>query len=174
MKRIITWILPLLGFVVGALGGDMLQAARPVEHDAVPTDTLSGAEHSHSEDTPQGMHGTTADGHDTEVELDWFRFPNQFFVPVMRNGTTLAIMVLTLTIEMPKDSSAEIVAREHRLRDALLNALLVEANTGGFDGNFTSDQSLGRIRAALVTAARRAGDERISNVLIEEIGRQDG
>lgn len=82
-------------------------------------------------------------------------------------------MVLTLSIEMPAESRPAIEAQEARLRDALLGALMIEANTGGFDGNFTSETSLRRLRESLLAAGRRAGGADVQRILIEDIGRQE-
>lgn len=94
-------------------------------------------------------------------------------MPILRNGTTTAVMVMSLTIEMPAEKRADIEAREHRLRDALLNALMVQANTGGFDGNFTAEPNLERLRKALLAAAQKAAGPEVTRVLIEDIARQD-
>ena len=188
MKKILMLVLPVLGFVGGAVGGDMLHAPKtdeksvaadggaaadgdaaagheaPAEHEAE-----AGAEHGAAEE-PDDAHG---EGEAAGGALDWFKFPNQFFVPIIRNGTPTAVMVLTLSIEMPAESRPGIEAQEARLRDALLGALMIEANTGGFDGNFTSETSLRRLRESLLAAGRRAGGADVQRILIEDIGRQE-
>lgn len=156
MKKILVLILPLMAFVGGAVGGDMLHGGKPEIHAETPEDAAKPEPKS-----------------EEEAAVDWFKFPNQFFVPIMRNGTTTAIMVLSLTIEMPADLRPTIEAQEHRLRDALLNALLMQANTGGFDGNFTTEAVQDRLRTALLDAAQKASDPAITRVLIEDIARQD-
>lgn len=188
MKKILVLVLPLLAFIGGAFGGDMLAGGKSgakgetteashggtaeagPEHGseaaAAPED---GAEAS-AEAPAAGGHGEAAAGAATE---DWFKFPNQFFVPILRNGTTTAVMILSLTIEMPADARPTVEAQEHRLRDALLNALMIQANTGGFDGNFTSEPTLERLRAALLDAAQKAAGPTIKRVLIEDIARQE-
>lgn len=187
MKKILLIIVPLLAFIAGAVGGDMLHAGKP----ATATETAPGAEAAEQAETADvGAHGQEAEadtedghgakpqgGHGAEVAkddsaLDWFKFPTQFFVPILRNGTPTAIMVLSLTVEMPVSARPEIEAQEHRLRDALLNALMIEANTGGFDGNFTSDPAQQRLRAALLDAAQKAAGPSVKRILIEDIGRQ--
>ncbi|WP_258869774.1 hypothetical protein [Paracoccus thiocyanatus] len=49
---------------------------------------------------------------------------------------------------------------------------MIEANTGAFDGNFTSDPALQRLRKALLAAGQRAAGPDVRRVLIEDIGRQ--
>ncbi len=189
VKKILMLLLPLLGFVGGAVGGDLLHAPKSDEKSVAADgeaaahgeagaeqeasaahDAEAGAEHA-ATDESGGGHGEGEGGEGGE--LDWFKFPNQFFVPIIRNGTPTAVMVLTLSIEMPAASRPKIEAQEARLRDALLGALLIEANTGGFDGNFTSETSLRRLRESLLAAGRRAGGADVQRILIEDIGRQE-
>ncbi|MFC3570653.1 hypothetical protein [Paracoccus simplex] len=193
MKKILILLMPLLSFVGGAIGGDMLHAAKSASGTAAtPSDADADAAHAEAEaeaeaeagaghgaegGTEGAGHGAAADGHaastESEAGQDWFKFPNQFFVPILRNGNPTAIMVLSLTIEMPAAARPEIEAQEHRLRDALLNALMVQANTGGFDGNFTAEPALERLREALLAAARKAAGPSVQRILIEDIGRQE-
>jgi len=179
MKIAILGLLAILAFLGGAVGGEMLRKGAahetaggqtaPAEAEAAEAAVASD---DHAETEGHGG-GDAANGQQGAAGEDWFRFPNQFFVPVMRNGATNAVMVLSLTIEMSSDAAPLIARQEHRLRDALLNALMIEANTGGFDGNFTSEASLSRLRRSLLAAARKASGPGVTSVLIEDIARQD-
>lgn len=170
MKRLLILFIPLLAFALGAMGGDMLHGARA--GDKTPAETVfEGSDQpaeEHGGDAGAGGHGDSAGA----ASLDWFKFPNQFFVPILRNGSTTAVMILSLGIEMPASSRSDIEAQEHRLRDALLGALMIEANTGAFDGNFTAEPAMQRLRANLLAAAQNAAGPKISRILIEDIGRQ--
>lgn len=179
LKKILILLFPVLGFVGGAVGGDMLHAtAKPAEETAhaPETDTAAPA----SADTAADGHAAPKSGGHGGAEspkaadgLDWFKFPNQFFVPIIRNGTSTAVMVLSITIEIPASARPAIEAQEHNLRDALLSALMTEANTGGFDGNFTTEPNLRRVRETLQVAAQRAAGPDARRILIEDIGRQE-
>ena len=113
-----------------------------------------------------GDHGAGGDA------AAWFKFPQQFFVPVLHDGRLDSTMVLSLTLEMPQAVSERVYAHEHKLRDALLRQLLIQANTGGFDGNFTADAHLRALRAALLAAAQAVVPQ-IGDILIGDIARQD-
>ncbi|MTH34242.1 hypothetical protein GL279_06455 [Paracoccus limosus] len=183
MKKILMMVLPVLAFLGGAFGGDLLHGSAPPADAAAKGDggatPPAKAEAGEVAATPAPAAEATPAPAEKEGETDaasaedWFHFPDQFFVPILRNGSTSAVMVLSLTIEMPAASRAKIEAQEHRLRDALLNALMIQANTGGFDGNFTSTASMDALRSALLAAARKAGGPEISGVLIEDLARQD-
>ena len=106
-------------------------------------------------------------------EMSYYRFPTQFFVPVMHGDRLDGMMVLTLTVEMPESEEEEVYRHEFRLRDALLRSLMIHANTGGFDGNFTLDARLRRLRESLLAAATGVTDGLVTDVLIEDIARQN-
>ena len=90
----------------------------------------------------------------------------------MKNGQVSSTMILTLSLELPKTAQDSIRNQEHRLRDALLRALMIHANTGGFDGNFTVETQMTKLRASLLAAAREVAGDDILDVLIEDIARQ--
>ncbi|MDB6176659.1 hypothetical protein PAF17_03975 [Paracoccus sp. Z330] len=173
MTKFLTLLAPLIGLAAGIAAGDYLHPTAPEDHAAQsPTkhagDTTAASTKTDSADTQKGHteHKDTPPG--------WFTFPSQFFVPMMRQGDMGAMMILTLSIETDEDQLEDMKAQEHRLRDALLRQLLIHANTGGFDGNFTTEASLGTLRKALLGAARQATSLPVNAVLIADIARQAG
>ena len=116
-----------------------------------------------------GSHGG---GSAATGDTTWFQFPQQFFVPVMRNGRLESTMVLSLSLEIPAAAAETAYAHEIKLRDAMLRQLLIHANTGGFDGNFTAEPQLRTLRADLVKTAQATVPE-VGAVLIGDIARQD-
>lgn len=179
MKMILMMVLPVLAFIGGAVGGDLLhgnasKASEESKEGAEPPKSSGETAEARSEDSAEKVsEGADTEAADKSNAADWFHFPDQFFVPILRNGTTSAVMVLSLTLEMPSAARASVEAQEHRLRDALLNALMIQSNTGGFDGNFTSASSLDSLKSALLAAARKAGGSEITSVLIEDIAKQE-
>lgn len=165
MKKILALIVPLIALVGGAMAGNIL---RPV---AAPEAT-EGAEHAEAGDAGEA-HGAAEDTEKSESPQAWFAFPNQFFVPVVRNGRIGPIMILTITLETTEEARERVEMQEHKLRDALLRSMLVFANTGGFDGNFTAAARMRSLRDALLTAAQEVSGADVTGILIEDIARQD-
>ncbi|MGN7868195.1 hypothetical protein [Paracoccus sp. 22332] len=172
MKKILTLLIPILALVAGVAAGDILRPAPEGTEQAA-------AEGDHGDAKPAADgHAAAADhggGHGDETAVPaeaWFTFPSQFFVPLMRNGDMGAVMILTLTIETGGAELPAMEQQEHRLRDALLRELLIHANTGGFDGNFTSEARLAPLRERLQKAAQASTDLPVKAVLIEDIARQ--
>lgn len=172
IRKILLIAVPLLAFLGGAAAGDMLgkpsapaQAEAPSEgHDASATETHAA---------PTG-HAAAAGGHGEATQTGFFKFPSQFFVPLIRNGRTDSVMILTVTLDTAPGSLGRVEAQEHRLRDSLLRSLMIHANTGGFDGNFTADTNLDRLRSALLKSARDVAGADVAAVLIEDIARKEG
>lgn len=104
---------------------------------------------------------------------EYVRLSNQFVVPVVEGGRVASLVILSLNIEVTQGSTAEVFAREPRLRDALLQVLFDHANAGGFRGSFTDGANLVILRRALREAAQQVLGETVQDVLIIDIVRQD-
>ncbi|SCY78051.1 flagellar basal body-associated FliL family protein [Paracoccus tibetensis] len=202
IRKILPLLLPVLALIGGIAAGTAMQPAKPDEGDAhaaaaaddghgapakeEAADDHAAAKDDHAAPAKDDGHGAAAkdDGHGKGGKDDghggektgpgWFTFPGQFFVPLARNGDMGAMMIITLVLETDAASLSALEGQEHRLRDALLRQLLIHANTGGFDGNYTVDRNLQRIREDLLQAARASTDITIHAVLIEDIVRQGG
>lgn len=162
IRKLILVLLPLLALLGGAFAGERLRAPPPGPPGA-PQEAAEGP-----------AEGTTPAPTSPTAEVDWFTFPSQFFVPLVRQGDMSAIMILTLVLETDKGQIEALGRQEHRLRDALLRALMIHANTGGFDGNYTVDRNLQTLRDSLLSAARSATDVPVRAVLIQDPAQQGG
>lgn len=186
LKKLLPILLGVLALVAGALGGELLRGSKNAAPDHP---TADAADTSPSADTlPETAPVATvaplptpaatepspaAPGEaDAEAASAWFTFPQQFFVPVLHGGHLDSTMILSLSVEMPETATEEVYAHEIKLRDALLRQLLIHANTGGFDGNFTTETHLRKLRAEL-TATAQAIVPRIREILIGDIARQE-
>lgn len=104
---------------------------------------------------------------------DFVRLNNQFIVPVIKKGDISALVVLSLSIEVPQGKTDGIYAREPKLRDAFLQVLFDHSNAGGFDGAFTEGAAMAALRTALRETAQRALGPEVLDVLVTDIVRQD-
>lgn len=180
LKKILMILVPVLALVAGTVGGDFLRPktddAAKDGHETTAEGDAAAAEGGEAGTETASAEGSTQPKHEagSDEAPGWFSFSSQFFVPMMRNGDMGAIMVLTLSLETTQGELSNLEAMEHRLRDALLRQLLIAANTGGFDGNFTSEAKLRPLRKDLLNAVQKAGGTAIKAVLIEDIARQGG
>lgn len=195
IKKALILIVPLLAFLGGSTAGAMLKGDGTSRNEHVgeasvtskdghaESKTVSAEDHaspseSDGHDTPPPAKGAEthddSEGHKAKTTAGWFGFPSQFFVPVVRNGRTQSIMILSLSLQVTPGTEGTIASQEHQLRDAILRRLMIHANTGGFDGNFTSDLQSRMLREALLTAAQDIAGADIIAILIEAIARQEG
>ena len=197
MRKLIPILIALVGILGGAGAGFFLRPARaPMDpgtmaasggahaattemtsgHDA-PMDAPAEAAGDHAapaEATATGSEGGM-DGGDGETSTvpDYVKLSNQFVVPVVEDGRVAAMVILSLTLEVPPGTSEAIYAREPKLRDAFLQVLFDHANAGGFRGSFTDGANLVVLRNALGEVARKIMAGAVMDVLIADIVRQD-
>lgn len=183
MKKLLPIILLFMGLGAGVGAGVALRPAAVVE-------TEEGKVEDHiNEQSPEDEHTAKADDHSGDESHEdekhddhgeegggneYAKLNNQFVVPIVTGEEVVALVVLALSIEVPNGKIDIVYKREPKLRDSILQVLFDHANVGGFEGNFTDAQILGRLREALNEVAQRdLGQEVALDVLIEEIARQD-
>ena len=115
-----------------------------------------------------GGHGSGGSDGDDYVQLD-----NQFVVPLIEDGRTRALVVLALSLEVDPEVRDTVLAREPRLRDALLRVLFDHSNSGGFSGDFTDEGRLAALRSAMRERAGAVLGGGVRDVLIQDIARQE-
>lgn len=179
LKKLIPVLAIVIAVIGGLFGGEMLRpqpegaAAEGGGHaeSADAETSAKAAEADHGKAAPAA--GKAGDHGAETATATYFRFPSQFFVPVMHGDRLDGMMVLTLTVEMAADQEEAVFKQEFRLRDAFLRTLLIHANTGGFDGNYTIEPRMRRLRESLLKTADEVTGGLVSDVLIEDIARQD-
>ena len=155
LRKTIPLLLALVGLGIGAGAGLFLRPA--------------------SEPSVEGQEEVAAakESEDPEVAPEYVKLNNQFVVPVMDGGKVVSLVILSLSLEITPGNSAEIYAREPKLRDVFLQVLFDHANAGGFQGSFTDGSNLVILRKALFESAAGILGEQVKDVLISDIARQD-
>ncbi len=180
MKKLIPMLIALVGVLGGAGAGFILRPASDkgdpgaMDSHAAPAEGEADAGDHAAADSHDAAAPAADDGHDAEGSVpDYVKLSNQFVVPVVEEGRVAAMVILSLTLEVPIGASEAIYAREPKLRDAFLQVLFDHANAGGFRGAFTDGANLVILRKALLEAAQAAMPGSVSDVLIADIVRQD-
>lgn len=178
LKKILMILVPLIAFAAGAFGGLQLKPGEEMrqagyEGGADDSHTQSTDDHDHSGESP-GDHdaGGKADETAGKEPPETFTFPSQFFVPLVRRGDSDGLMIMTISLQTTHDEIELLARQEHRLKDILLRQLLIIANTGGFDGNFTIEGRQRSLRRALLDAVQEDFGGIVTGILIEDIARQ--
>ena len=187
MKKLVPVLIALVGILGGAGAGYVLRpapgggaAAEAEGHGPATGEQAEGEptveEHGAAPAEDQGEAAPADAGGDHGADggvPDYVKLSNQFIVPVVEEGRVAAMVILSLTLEVPAGGSEAIYAREPKLRDAFLQVLFDHANAGGFRGAFTDGANLVILRSALREVATRIMAGGVSDVLIADIVRQD-
>ncbi|MCF6304720.1 MAG: flagellar basal body-associated FliL family protein [Rhodobacteraceae bacterium] len=192
MGKLIPIILMLIGAGAGVGAGIMLRPAAEPEMAAADAADYGGKaedepdngypESDNNEDT--GYDSADAE-YDTQDEysgdkgkggvpaIEYIALRRQMIVPLVDGDRVGALMILSLSIEATGGSIELIYEREPKLRDEFLQVLFRHANTGGFDGMFTSGEAMSDLKSALNAAASDVLGSVSHQVLITEILRQE-
>lgn len=152
-------ILPLIFLLIGVGAG---AAAAIFLGFGVDGHADGAGEHAQMLENPEGV-----------TEREFVKLSNQFVVPVVKGNKVSALVVMSLSLEVKPGMAEAIYALEPRLRDGFLRVMFDHANMGGFDGSFTSSDTLDILRTALREMAQSEFGDDVSNVLIVGIVRQD-
>ncbi|MCB1369171.1 MAG: flagellar basal body-associated FliL family protein [Rhodobacteraceae bacterium] len=175
MKRLLPVILAILGLAAGTGAGLFLRPAPP---DVAADHGGEGAP-----ETGEDQGEPQADEHaeppaterpdTTQSSREYVKLNNQFVVPVVTDAKVSALIVLSLSIEVAAGQKETVFALEPKLRDSFLQVLFNHANSGGFDGAFTSGEKMRDLRGSLFEAAVAVLGPIASDVLVIDIVRQD-
>lgn len=163
LKKIIPVVLLLIGLGAGVGAGVFL---RPTPEKPVET----AKEESEAEQTEN----ESPDPDNPPAEMEYVKLNNQFVVPVVEDKQVVALVVMSLSVEVPEGNKDAVFRREPKLRDSILQVLFDHANIGGFSGAFTDGNNLAVLRNALRDVAQKdIGKDIVKDILILEIARQD-
>ncbi|MGC9418344.1 MAG: flagellar basal body-associated FliL family protein [Rhodovulum sp.] len=170
MGKLLPVIIAVVGLLLGAGAGYFLRPAP----DPAPAAEHGGegdhaADDGHAKDTHAADDGHGEDGGGT----DFVKLNNQFVIPVVRNGRVGALVVLSLSLEVTTGGNELVYDREPKLRDSFLQVMFDHANAGGFDGAFTESGTMTMLRRALLEVAEQILGDKVRDVLIIDIVRQD-
>ncbi len=182
MKRLLLPLVMVLTGLGGGIGAGLAfrpgpRAEAALENPCGPAAGQAADQSAHqAADQAAGHAASEAPvvGPEGELLHDYVKLNNQFIVPVVSAADVKALVVLSLSLELPQGMSERVYALEPKLRDSLLQVLFDHANSGGFDGAFTAGTTMDQLRRALLDMARKVVGPEVTDVLIEDIVRQDG
>lgn len=160
MKKL---LLPLLLALIGTGGGagvGLMMQPDPEEsaENCVPVEPVSDEDLTAPEEDPS---------------VEYVKLNNQFVVPIISDTRVSSLVVMSLNIEVVTGTREELYRREPKLRDVLLQVMFDHANTGGFDGNFTTSPKMDALRHKLLQATQSIMGDVARDVLVTDVARQD-
>lgn len=165
MKFLLPLILGLIGVGAGVGAGIALQPAKEVVEIHPCGDGQAVAEN-----------GSPVAEQTQAVNLaavEFVKLNNQFVIPVVQDEAVSSLVVISLTLEIAAGQKERVFSIEPKLRDAFLQVMFDHANLGGFNGAFTDTLTMDKLRSRLKETAITLLDKTVSDVLIQDISRQD-
>lgn len=164
MKRLLVpLLLALVGIGGGAAAGFFLRPP-PAEEAHAEDGTCPPPTEEVAAETPESDEATGS---------EYVKLNNQFVVPVIKDGTVQALVILSLSVEVTAGQKPVVYEHEPKLRDGFNDVMFVHANAGGFDGTFTDAPQISRLRLSLTEIAQGLLGSSVKGVLIDSIMRQD-
>ncbi|WP_156121815.1 flagellar basal body-associated FliL family protein [Halocynthiibacter namhaensis] len=172
MGKILPILLALVGIGVGVGAGVALRPPPPPPVEVHPCGP--GDDANLTADMPNGtadeMH---EDGEEPPETSEFVKLANQFVVSVVKDEKIVALVVMSLSVEVLPGNTEEVFRQLPKLRDSFLQVMFDHANIGGFDGAFTESNKMTLLRNALLETARRQLGPPVIDVLIQDLIRQD-
>jgi len=180
MKKLLPVILALLGLAAGTAAGIFLKPPQEIPDAGHDTLTTANEDPEHAAHRPgpssedeAPVRRSEQDGQGQDAAFDYVKLNNQFVVPVVKDTKVTALVVMSLSVEVEIGQKEEVFSREPKLRDTFLQVLFDHANSGGFDGTFTTGEKMNDLRGSLYQAAVRILGSIATDVLVIDIVRQD-
>jgi hypothetical protein len=182
MKLLLPLFLLLVG-VAGGVGAGLAMRPDPTSQDAdmAAHTGAADADHSNAADTVSSDdHADAGHGADDHYEnyhgagagSEYIKLNNQFVVPIVARDSIEAVIVMSLSLEVPAGQSEAVYLHEPKLRDAFLQVMFDHANMGGFTGIFTDTAKLDVLRLGLREVAATILSDGVESVLITDLVRQ--
>lgn len=174
MGRLVFALMLILGLLAGGALGIFLKPAPDPEAetakaDGADTDAKSEPGASKDDGAAKDQAKDTLDGGTPEFA----KLNNQFVVPVVEQGQVTALVILSLSLQIPPGERETVYEYEPKLRDRLLAVMFDHANAGGFSGAFTDARPMARLREDLSVVAKSVLPGVPTEVLVLDIVRQD-
>lgn len=175
IRKLLPIVLALIGLGAG-IGAGM--ALRPPPDEPAPSTENADGPAPTPEETDVGEADNPAEDKPSLSPegaplFDYVKLNNQFVVPVVQGGKVSALVVMSLSLEVPVGRSQQVFALEPKLRDAFLQVLFDHANSGGFAADFTETKSMVVLRDALRETAVKILGAMVTDVLITDLIRQN-
>ena len=179
-KLLIPILLALIGLGGGIGAGLFLRPA----HDDMAADPCgevagdaavaeAGDKSTHDAKAEDSAHGGATEDGEAPAGPEYVKLNNQFIVPIVDGEAVGALVILSISLEVKAGTTQDVYTREPKLRDGFLEVLFAHANAGGFEGAFTESGNMDTLRQALLEVAQKTMGDRVSDVLITDIVRQD-
>ncbi|MCR9270631.1 MAG: hypothetical protein NXH72_11625 [Hyphomonadaceae bacterium] len=178
MKLIITSVVAIIFIALGSFAGVVLKS--PSEAVAASTvEAASDKDEAAKKDAKKDDHSDKTDDAKTDVKAsssgdsNFYKFSREFVVPIMREGQVTSLVILHISVEHDPSISDKMFSEDPKLRDNIMTTLITLSNDGRTLERPTEINNYETIRAMVLMNLRDAISDKIKNVLIIDMAKQD-
>ncbi|MBB4659633.1 hypothetical protein [Parvularcula dongshanensis] len=153
MKKLLPALIVLIAVLGGGAGAMMTMTKKPKAH---------------GEEAKVDVHHAEA-----PKQAGYFKFKRPFIVPVVSEEKITSLVMIDLSIEMDAGAAKDYLAREPKVRDGLMRALLGLSNEGYFTGDISNIETYDAVRDRLTEEAKLTLGDTVVSVLILDYARQE-
>ncbi len=103
----------------------------------------------------------------------YYKFSREFVVPIMRGGQVKSLVILHISLETDSATSEKLFSEEPKLRDNIMTTLIELSNDGRTLVDVTQVNNYETIRSMILMNLQDSISDKIKNVLIGDIAKQD-
>ena len=173
MKLIITSLVAIIFIAAGSFAGIVLKT--PSNASASATDD-HGDDHGgdHGDDHGKKKKDSHGDDHGkSSGDSAYYKFSREFVVPIMRGGQVKSLVILHISLETDSATTEKLFSEEPKLRDNIMTTLIGLSNDGRTLERPTEVSNYETIRAMVLMNLKDAISDKIQNVLIVDVAKQD-
>ncbi|WP_425409247.1 hypothetical protein [Hyphococcus sp.] len=172
--------LPIIVIVIAAIAGGgggyffKTQSSQAKEHASATDEAHGESADNHGDKKDKKKKKKKKGGHGEEETSStvYMKFGRQFVVPVVRGGRPQAMMIMDINIEVDNELGETVYAYEPRLRDAMLEHLIMKAGEGDLPQMLEDTAMMEETKAELLAISKTIIGEGALDILIQDIGIQ--
>ncbi|MEO1662903.1 MAG: flagellar basal body-associated FliL family protein [Pseudomonadota bacterium] len=172
MKLVITSVVAIIFVALGSFAGVALKPSVEVSAATADPESKDGDA---KKDEKKGS-AKKADKYDKAAssgDSAYYKFSREFVVPIMRGGQVNSLVILHISLETDPATSERLFSEEPKLRDNIMTTLIELSNDGRTLIDMTQVNNYETIRAMILMNLQDSISDKIKNVLIGDIAKQD-
>ena len=170
MKLIITSVIAIIFVALGSVAG---VALKPAVEVAASTSGESGDKAEGASEKKDAAKKPEAYDNSRSSDSAFYKFSREFVIPIMRRGQVESLVILHISLETDQSTADDLFSEEPKLRDIIMTTLIALSNDGRTLEDLTSVNNYETIRAMILMNLQDAISDRIRNVLIVDVAKQD-
>ncbi|MEL6859951.1 MAG: flagellar basal body-associated FliL family protein [Pseudomonadota bacterium] len=172
MKLVITSVVAVIFVALGSFAGVMLKPSVEVSAATVEKETEDG-DAKKDDKKSSAKKGDKYDKGSSSGDSAYYKFSREFVVPIMRGGQVKSLVILHISLETDSATSERLFSEEPKLRDNIMTTLIELSNDGRTLVDVTQVNNYETIRSMILMNLQDSISDKIKNVLIGDIAKQD-